>query len=152
MSVKIRMSRGGAKNRPYFRVVVAESSSPRDGRFIERVGSYNPLLPKDHPQRVVLDLDRIKHWLSVGATPSDRIARFLGEAGVLPKPKIHAQPLQSQPKPKTVERMKAKEEARKAAEEAAAAAKAEAAAAPEPEAAPEPAAEEAPSGETPAAE
>ncbi len=150
MSVKIRMSRGGAKNRPYFRVVVAESSSPRDGRFIERVGSYNPLLPKDHPQRVVLDLDRIKHWLSVGATPSDRIARFLGEAGVLPKPKIHAQPIQSQPKPKTVERMKAKEETRKAAEEAAAAAKAEAAAAPE--AAPEPAAEEAPSGETPPAE
>lgn len=130
MSVKIRMSRAGSRNRPYFRVVIAESTSPRDGRFIERVGSYNPLLPKEHPQRVVLDLERIKHWLSVGAKPSDRIQRFLAEAGVMEKPKIYDQPLQTQPKPKTQERMKAKEEKRKAAAEAAAAAKAEAEAAP----------------------
>jgi small subunit ribosomal protein S16 len=130
MSVKIRMTRAGAKNRPYFKVVIADSRSPRDGRFIERVGSYNPLLPKGHPQRVTLDLERIKHWLSVGATPSDRIQRFLAEAGVMAAPKIYPQTTQDKPKPKTVERMKAKEETRKAAAEAAAAAKAEAESAP----------------------
>jgi len=130
MSVKIRMSRAGARNRPFFRVVIAESTSPRDGRFIERVGSYNPLLPKEHPQRVVLNMERIKYWLSKGATPSDRIQRFLHAAGVMEMPKIYPQTTQDKPKAKTVERMKAKDEARKAAEEAAAAAKAEAEAAP----------------------
>ncbi len=142
MSVKIRMSRAGARNRPYFRVVIAESTSPRDGRFIERVGSYNPLLPKEHPQRVVLDIERIKYWLSKGATPSDRIQHFLAAAGVMEAPKIYPQTTQDKPKAKTVERMKAKDEARKAAEEAAAA-KAEVAPAETP-------AEEAPAEEVPA--
>lgn len=130
MSVKIRMSRAGSRNRPFFRVVIAESSSPRDGRFIERVGSYNPLLAKEHPQRIVLNMERIKYWLSKGATPSDRIQRFLHAAGVMEMPKIYPQTTQDKPKAKTVERTKAKDEARKAAEEAAAAAKAEAAAPP----------------------
>jgi len=142
MSVKIRMTRAGAKNRPYFKIVVADSRSPRDGRFIERVGSYDPLLSRDNPKRVTLDMERIKHWLSVGATPSDRIQRFLAAAGVMAAPKIHPQTTQDKPKPKTVERMKAKEETRKAAAEAAAAAKAEAESAPAAEAA----------GEQPAAE
>ena len=130
MSVKIRMSRAGSRNRPFFRVVIAESSSPRDGRFIERVGSYNPLLAKEHPQRIVLNMERIKYWLSKGATPSDRIQRFLHAAGVMEMPKIYPQTTKDKPKAKTVERMKAKDEARKAAEDAAAAAKAETEAAP----------------------
>ena len=130
MSVKIRMSRAGARNRPYFRVVIAESSSPRDGRFIERVGSYNPLLPKEHPERLKLDMERIKYWLSKGATPSDRIARFLSVTNVVPAPKIYPQTIQDKPKAKTVERMKAKEEARNAAAEAAAQAAAQPAEAP----------------------
>jgi small subunit ribosomal protein S16 len=126
MSVKIRMARGGAKNRPFFRIVVADSHSPRDGRFIERIGSYDPMLAKDHPKRVVIDLERAKHWLAMGATPSDRVARFLSVHDIVSKPKIHEQPQQSQPKPKTVERMKAKEEARAAKAAAAEAEKAQA--------------------------
>ncbi len=86
MSVKIRMSRGGAKKRPFYRIVVTDVRNSRDGRFIERVGTYNPMLAKDHPDRVKLDPERIKHWLAVGALPSDRVARFLGEAGLAPMP------------------------------------------------------------------
>ena len=82
MAVAIRLARGGSKKRPYYRVVVADSRNARDGRFIEKVGTYNPLLAKDSPERVKLDSDRIKHWLSVGAQPSDRVARFLDAAGV----------------------------------------------------------------------
>ena len=82
MSVSIRLSRGGAKKRPYYRIVVANSRSPRDGSFIERIGSYNPLLSKEDPKRVVLDTERAKHWLSVGAQPTDRVLRFLDAAGV----------------------------------------------------------------------
>jgi small subunit ribosomal protein S16 len=82
MSLSIRLTRGGAKKRPYYRIVVADSRSPRDGRFIEKIGSYNPLLAKDSPERVKLDGDRAKHWLSVGAQPTDRVARFLDAAGV----------------------------------------------------------------------
>jgi small subunit ribosomal protein S16 len=82
MSLSIRLTRGGAKKRPYYRIVVADSRSPRDGRFIERIGSYNPLLAKDSPDRVKLDSDRARHWLSVGAQPTDRVARFLDAAGV----------------------------------------------------------------------
>ena len=82
MSVSIRLSRGGAKKRPYYRIVVANSRSPRDGSFIERIGSYNPLLAKDDPKRVTLDAERAKHWLSVGAQPTDRVLRFLDAAGV----------------------------------------------------------------------
>jgi small subunit ribosomal protein S16 len=82
MSLSIRLTRGGAKKRPYYRIVVADSRSPRDGRFIEKIGSYNPLLAKDSPERVKLDGERAKHWLSVGAQPTDRVARFLDAAGV----------------------------------------------------------------------
>src|SRR5688500_8078759 len=82
MAVSIRLSRGGAKKRPYYKIVVADARTSRDGKFIERIGSYNPLLPKDSPDRVKLDADRARHWLSVGAQPSDRVARFLDAAGV----------------------------------------------------------------------
>ncbi len=122
MATKIRMSRAGAKNRPFFRIVVADSRSPRDGRFLEKLGTYNPLLQKDDPQRVVLNVDRIKHWLSVGATPSDRVARFLHEANLGPKPVIRETPKKSAPRAKTQERLKA---AAGAAGEAAPAAAAE---------------------------
>src|SRR3546814_12756940 len=82
MATSIRLSRGGSKKRPYYKIVVADSRSPRDGRFIERIGSYNPLLAKDNPERVKLDGERAAHWLSVGAQPSDRVARFLDAAGI----------------------------------------------------------------------
>lgn len=86
MSLKIRLSRGGAKKNPHYRIVVADSRSPRDGRFIERVGTYHPLRPKDAHDRINLDLDRIRHWMERGANPTDRIKRFLVDAGVLPRP------------------------------------------------------------------
>ena len=82
MSISIRLSRAGSKKRPYYRIVVADARSPRDGRFIEKIGNYNPLLAKDAPERIVLDADRAKHWLSVGAQPTDRVLRFLDAAGV----------------------------------------------------------------------
>jgi small subunit ribosomal protein S16 len=111
MATKIRMSRAGAKNRPFYRIVVADSRSPRDGRFLEKLGTYDPLLPKDSGKRVVLNTERIKYWLSVGAKPSDRVARFLHEANLGPKPVIRETPKKSAPRPKTVERMKAAGEA-----------------------------------------
>ena len=120
MSLKIRLSRGGAKKRPFYRIVVADSRSPRDGRFIERVGTYNPMVPRDHPERVVLKEERIRHWLSVGAQPTNRVARFCGHAGIIGMPAIPEQTKQNQPRPKTVERVKAAEEAAKAAQEASA--------------------------------
>ncbi len=83
MSVSIRLSRGGAKKRPYYRIVVADARSPRDGHFIEKIGTYNPMLAKDDEKRVILDAERAKHWISVGAQPTDRVARFLDAAGVL---------------------------------------------------------------------
>lgn len=86
MPLKIRLSRGGAKKRPYYRIVVAEATAPRDGRFIEKIGSYNPLLPKDHAERVTLVEDRVKHWLSVGAQPTDRVLRFLDARGLAKRP------------------------------------------------------------------
>ncbi len=125
MPLKIRLARGGAKKRPFYRVVVADSRSPRDGRFIEKIGTHNPMVAKDHPDRLHLDLERAKHWLSVGAQPSDRVARFLGQAGVIPMPAQRVQTKKSQPRPKTVERMEAAAEAAKA--KAAASAPAEAA-------------------------
>ncbi len=125
MSLKIRLSRGGAKKRPYYRIVVADSRSPRDGRFIERIGSYNPMVPKDHPERIVLNTERAKHWLSVGATPSDRVSRFLADADLGPARRIPRQTKKHLPGQKAQERAAEAEEARKAAEEAA---KAEAAA------------------------
>lgn len=150
MSLRIRLSRSGAKKRPYYRIVVADGRSPRDGRFIERVGTYNPMLAKDAADRVTLKEDRIKHWISQGAQPSDRVVRFLAAAGLAEKPAIPQQTKKNQPKRKTLERMAEKEaKAKEAAEaaEAAAAAAAEAAAAPAEEAPVEAAAEEAPAEE-----
>ena len=139
MATSIRLSRGGSKKRPYYKIVVADSRSPRDGRFIERIGSYNPLLAKDNPERVKLDADRAKHWVSVGAQPTDRVARFLDAAGVLERA-ARNNPNKGVPGEKAKER--AEEKAQKLADAEEAAAAAAAAPAPEPEAE-APAAEEA---------
>ena len=112
MALKIRLARGGAKKRPYYSIVVADSRSPRDGRFIEKLGTYNPMLERSHADRVTLKAERIRHWLGVGALPTDRVARFLGDAGLIEKPQIKETPLKSQPKARAQERMKAAEEAR----------------------------------------
>jgi small subunit ribosomal protein S16 len=103
MPVKIRMSRGGTKKKPYYYIVVAESTSPRDGRYIEQIGTHNPMLPKDSPDRVKLNVERAKHWLSVGAQPSDRVARFLDAAGLM-KRKPSNNPQKAKPKKKAQER------------------------------------------------
>ena len=103
MSVKIRLSRGGTKKRPYFYIVVADSTSPRDGRYIEQIGTHNPLLPKDNADRVKLDVERVKHWLSVGAQPTDRVMRFLDAAG-LAKRTPSNNPNKAKPKKKRLER------------------------------------------------
>ena len=113
--IKIRMSRGGAKKRPIYKIVIADSRKPRDGRFIEKVGFFNPLLPKDKKERLSLDIERIKYWLEKGARPSDRIARFLGEANVIPKPAQRNNPIKAKPKKKAQERLAAAEEVKKAA-------------------------------------
>ena len=107
MSLKIRMSRGGTKKRPHYNIVIADSHSPRDGRFIEKIGFHNPLLPKDHADRLKLDLDKAKAWLAKGATPSDRVHRFLADAGVL-KPLKKNNPEKAVPKKKAQERAVAK--------------------------------------------
>jgi small subunit ribosomal protein S16 len=153
MSLKIRLSRGGAKKRPYYRIVVADSRRARDGRFIERIGSYNPMVAKDHPDRIKLDQDRAKYWLGVGATPSDRVARFLADMDMGERPVIHEQTKKHLPKAKAQERMAEAEAKKAAAEEAAAAAEAptEAEAAEEATAAEAPA-EEAAAEEAPAEE
>jgi small subunit ribosomal protein S16 len=123
MALKIRLARAGAKKRPVFRVVVADSRFPRDGRFIEKLGTYNPLLPKDSKERVTLNLERIKHWLSKGALPTDRVLRFLDAAGLM-KRKPRNNPQKAKPK------VKKDEAAAAAAAAAAPAAPAAAAAAP----------------------
>ncbi len=115
MGLKIRLARAGAKKRPYYHIVVADSRCPRDGRFIEAVGSYNPMLPAEHAERIRLKDDRIKHWLSEGALATDRVARFLGNAGLMKKPEYHAQPKQSAPKKRAQERAKAEAAAAAAA-------------------------------------
>src|SRR4030095_8650297 len=92
MALAIRLTRGGAKKRPYYRIVVADSRAPRDGRLIEKLGTYNPLLAKDSPERVKLDADRVSHWLSVGAQPSDRVLRFLDAAGIRERTPPHNPP------------------------------------------------------------
>jgi small subunit ribosomal protein S16 len=120
MSVKIRLTRGGAKKRPYYRIVVANSRDPRDGRFIEQVGTYNPMLPSDHSDRVRLKTDRIQKWLGDGAQPSDRVARFLADAGLMERRAIPTQTKKNLPKAKAQERLREAAEAAKAAEEAAA--------------------------------
>ena len=107
MGLKIRLARAGAKKRPYYHIVIADSRSPRDGRFIERVGSYNPMLPSEHEDRVRLQPDRLQHWLSNGAVATDRVAKFLGNAGLTPMPVWSEQPHQSAPKKKAQDRAKA---------------------------------------------
>ena len=107
MGLRIRLARAGANKRPYYHIVVADSRSPRDGRFIEKVGSYNPMLPAEHNDRVRLQSDRLIHWLSQGAVATDRVARFLGHAGITQMPAYREQPLQSAPKKKAQERAKA---------------------------------------------
>ncbi|MBU6234605.1 MAG: 30S ribosomal protein S16 [Alphaproteobacteria bacterium] len=128
MALKIRMSRGGRKNLPYYRIVVTDSRSPRDSNFIERLGTYNPLLAQNDPNRVVIDAEKVKAWLAKGAQPSERVAIFLGKAGIMPMPKQSVRPQKSAPKAKAQERLKEAEEKARAAAEAAEAAKAEAAA------------------------
>lgn len=155
MALSMRLSRGGSKKRPYYRIVIADARSPRDGKFIEKIGTYNPLLAKDSPERIKLDSDRAKHWLSVGAQPTDRVARFLDAIGVKERA-ARNNPNKGKPGEKAVERAEERAEKAKAAEEAAA----EAAAAPAPEPVAEepaveeaaPAAEEAVAEEVPAAE
>ena len=120
MSVKIRLARGGAKKRPYYRIVVADSRMPRDGRFIEKIGTYNPLLPKDSPDRVKMDVDRAKHWIEHGAQVTDRVSRFLEAAGVVEK-KTRSNPKKGTPGKAAQERAEAKAaKAAEASEEAAA--------------------------------
>jgi small subunit ribosomal protein S16 len=143
MALSMRLSRGGSKKRPYYRIVIADARSPRDGKFIEKIGTYNPLLAKDSPERIKLDSDRAKHWLSVGAQPTDRVARFLDVAGVKERA-ARNNPKKAEPGEKAKERAEERAEKLKAAEEAAA----EAAAAP----APEPVVEEAPAAEEVVAE
>ena len=118
MALKIRLSRGGAKKRPFYRVVVADSRNPRDGRFIERVGSYNPMVPKDHPERFKIDEDRVKHWMGMGALPTNRVAQYLSGLGLAKKPAIPAQTKKDKPRAKTLERLKEQEEKAAAAAEA----------------------------------
>ncbi|MDD2861516.1 MAG: 30S ribosomal protein S16, partial [Acidiphilium sp.] len=104
MSLKIRLARAGAKKRPFYHIVVADARSPRDGKFIERLGSYNPMLPAEHEDRVRLVDERVTHWLSQGAQATDRVAKFLGKAGLAPMPVYREQPVQAAPKKKAQER------------------------------------------------
>jgi small subunit ribosomal protein S16 len=120
MSVKIRLARGGAKKHPYYYVVAAPTTSPRDGRYIEQIGTFNPMLKKDDENRIKLNLERCKYWLSVGALPTDRVARFLDAAGLL-KRTASNNPNKAKPKKKRLEREAAQAEKAKAAAEAAAA-------------------------------
>ncbi len=157
MAVVIRMSRGGRTNLPYYRIVVADSRFPRDGRYIERVGTYNPLLKTGDENRVTLVKDRIEHWMKQGAKPSERVAMFLGQAGMIDMPKQSVRPNKSAPGEKAKARIEEKAAKKTAAEEAAKEAANKPAPAPEaapaeaaPEAAPEAANEAAP--EAPAAE
>jgi small subunit ribosomal protein S16 len=115
MSLKIRLARGGAKKRPFYRIVVAESRFSRDGKFVERIGSYNPMLTKEDPLRVVLDSERAKYWLSKGALPSERVQHFFHKAGLMEAPKRHESTKQHLPKAKAQERAKAAADAAAAA-------------------------------------
>ena len=119
MSLSIRLSRGGAKKRPYYRIVVANSRSPRDGRFIEKIGFYNPLLPSDHADRIKLDLEKAKAWTAKGAVATDRVNKWLADAGVTKK-RVHNNPNKAQPKKKAQERAAAAASAAAKADEASA--------------------------------
>ena len=116
MSLKIRLARGGAKKRPFYSIVVTDARSPRDGRFIEKIGTYNPMLDKDHPQRIQINEERAKHWIGVGAQATDRVALFFGKAGLIAAPTVKETPKKSAPKAKAQER--AKQEAELAAKAA----------------------------------
>ena len=139
MAMKIRLARGGSKKRPFYSIVAADSRMPRDGRFIEKLGTYNPMLPKDSEERVKMNMERVKYWLGEGAQPSDRVSRFLEAAGELEK-KTRNNPQKAEPGKKAQERAEEKAEKAKAAEEASA------------EPAEEAPAEEAPVDEAPAEE
>lgn len=154
MALKLRLSRGGRKKRPFYTIVVADSRSPRDGRFIEKLGTYNPLLAKDDENRVTLNTERVKYWLGEGAQPSDRVALFLGKAGLTDMPAQRNNPQKAKPKAKAQELLREKEEKAKAKAEAEAEAAAAAAQTPAEEEAPaaESPAEEAPAAEAPAEE
>src|SRR5690242_7382724 len=117
MALSIRLSRGGSKKRPCYRIVVADARSPRDGRFIEKIGTYNPLLAKDSDERIKLDGDRAKHWLGVGAQPTDRVARFLDAAGIRERA-ARSNPNKGKPGEKATERAEERAEKLKAAQEA----------------------------------
>ncbi|WP_019516518.1 30S ribosomal protein S16 [Sphingomonas sp. Mn802worker] len=118
MALSIRLSRGGSKKRPYYRIVVADARSPRDGKFIEKIGNYNPLLGKDDEKRIILDAERAKHWIGVGAQPTDRVARFLDKAGVKERA-ARNNPTKGKPGEKATERAEERAEKLKAAQEAA---------------------------------
>ena len=157
MALKIRLSRGGSKKRPFYKIVVAEALSPRDGKFIERLGSYNPMVAKDHAERMVLNVERAKYWISKGAQPTLRVAKMLSSDGLVKAPIIREQPIKSAPGKKRQEReAEAAEKLAAAAETPAPEAPAEEAPAPEATAeespAPEAPAEEAPAEEAPAPE
>ncbi|HTG39652.1 30S ribosomal protein S16 [Sphingomonas sp.] len=136
MALSMRLSRGGSKKRPYYRIVVADARSPRDGKFIEKIGTYNPLLAKDSDERVKLDADRAKHWLGVGAQPTDRVLRFLDAAGIKERA-ARSNPNKAKPGEKATERAEEKAEKLKAQQEAEAAANAPAEEAPAEAAVPE---------------
>ena len=118
MALKLRLARGGSKKRPYYSIVVADARMPRDGRFIEKIGAYNPLLAKDDEDRVKLDTDRAKHWLDRGAQPTERVARFLGTGGLV-EWKHGDNPNKGKPGKKALERIEEREEKARAAAEAA---------------------------------
>ena len=126
MAVRIRLPRGGSKKRPYYHIVAADQRAPRDGRYIEKLGAYNPLLPQDNENRLVVDKEKVAAWLSKGAQPTERLQKLFANLGICAAPKMHDQPKKSAPKAKAMERLKAKEEAAAAA--AAAAAESEASA------------------------
>ncbi|MGF1554314.1 MAG: 30S ribosomal protein S16 [Paracoccaceae bacterium] len=119
MAIKIRLARGGSKKRPFYRIVAADSRMPRDGRFIEKLGTYNPLLPKDSEQRVQMNVERIQYWMGHGAQPTDRVARFLEAAGLKEKA-VRNNPQKAEPGKKSAERAKERAERAAAAEAAAA--------------------------------
>ena len=155
MATKIRLARGGSKKRPFYRIVIADERAPRDGNFIEKIGNFNPMVPKDHKERVVISKERAEHWLKVGAQPTDRVQRILSDLGLMEAPKVTEKTKKHLPKAKAQERIKAKEEAALKAEEAAKAAaeaaKAEAEKPAEEPAIEEPAPAEATAEETPSA-
>ncbi len=118
MAVRIRLSRGGSKKRPYYRIVAADQRAPRDGRFIEKLGAYNPMLPQDHAERLVIDKEKVASWLAKGAQPTERLQKIFASLGLCEAPKMVERPKKSAPKAKAVERMKEKAAKAAAAAEA----------------------------------